>query len=138
MGFIEFMSQMWSPLSVQTIPGTDWIDFKQVQGQREILDFNLGRVCELELTKNKWLSLQSIEIMDHACKEMLAELRTALNSFFKIEKILYDEVGFHMFKIFLLSMNTGKLIKPNFRIFRYFTFNRNESNYKKSNTKYIK
>ena len=73
---------------------------------KEIVDFNMIRYCELELLKGSW---NDIELMEHAkvVKETIYEI---FNSQFKIKKILFDDVGYYIFKIYLEANKEGELI----------------------------
>ena len=64
------------------------------------------RYCELELLKGSW---NDIELMEHAkvVKETIYEI---FNSQFKIKKILFDDVGYYIFKIYLEANKEGELI----------------------------
>jgi len=104
-GLFEFESFKWANTNVTNTPSFNFLEFSNDHNKhREVLDFDLSRFCELEIVKNKWAELFHLENNE--------KIASRIKSFFEpnllVQKILFDDVGYHLFKIFLIAIEKGK------------------------------
>ena len=103
-GLVEFNSFIWQKLYLEKTPSFNFLEFKENHKYREIFDFDLTRFCEIEILKNKWSDITNIENSEN----IIEKINILFCPFFIIQKILFEDVGYLMFKIFLLAANPGK------------------------------
>ena len=104
-GLFEYESFKWTQMNAINVPNFNFLEFTNEHSKyREVLDFDLSRFCELEIVKNKWSELYHLENSE--------KIITRIKSFFEpnllVQKILFDDVGYHLFKIFLIASEKGK------------------------------
>jgi hypothetical protein len=106
-GLIDFLSIKWIPINITNIPKFNFLEFSnEHNNNREVLDFDLSRFCELEIMKNKWNELYNMP--NH--ENILKKIKSLFEPTFLVQKILYDDVGYLLFKIFLFAASKGKII----------------------------
>jgi hypothetical protein len=87
----------------------------------------LSRICELELTKNKWLDISLST--DELIHKFVKRIENKFVPIFNLMKAQFDNMGFLLFKISFLAMGEGiklylyNIIFPrlNFNKFRYWS-----------------
>lgn len=100
---IDFPSFKWNKIGYEITPTIDFMEFNQGHQYREIVEFNLARFCELEITKNKW---QDIHLLNEG-EQTIKKLSMLFAPNFEIVKVLHDDVGFIVFKIYLIAKIEG-------------------------------
>jgi hypothetical protein len=103
-GLLEYDSFKWAQPNISNIPGFNFLEFSNEHNKnREVLDFDLSRFCELEIVKNKWSELIHLDNSD--------KIVNRIKGFFEpnllVQKILFDDVGYHLFKVFLIAHEKG-------------------------------
>jgi hypothetical protein len=100
-GVIKIESFKWLIPQISKIPKEE-----TEEGYREVIEFDLSRKCEVEFLKNKWSDIVLLE-------NKFIDLKFVSDNFgelFEIEKILFEDVGYFIFKIFLKAVKTGKIM----------------------------
>lgn len=106
-GLINFSSVEWIPINITTIPKFNFLEFSnEHNNNREVLDFDLSRFCELEIMKNKWNEIYNMPNHEIIFKK----IKNLFEPIFFVQKILYDDVGYYLFKIFLFAGTKGKTL----------------------------
>jgi hypothetical protein len=107
-GFINFSSFKWIKMKFQNIPKIESIQFSQVHGSKEIAEFDLSRICELEIIKNKWfdIKLQPCSFVN----KFVNDFNKSFSAFLKADKIFYDIQGYYLIRIFFISVKEGSCI----------------------------
>jgi hypothetical protein len=93
-------------------PKIDPIEYHSSRHKKEIIEFDLSRICELEIIKNNWSDYSKItnsmeEEAAYRMVNLIQELRSNLMPCFRINKILFDEMGYLLLKIYLEAKETG-------------------------------
>ncbi len=125
-GILDFDSFEWLNLKSENNPCIDPIEYNPSRHKKEILEFDLSRICELEIIKNNWNDYSNItnsmeEEAAYRMVNLIQELRSNLMPCFRINKILFDEMGYLLLKIYLEAKEIGyitasKLLGINFII----------------------
>ena len=103
-GLIDFYSFKWLQMNVANIPNLNFLEFSNDHNKnREVIDFDLSRFCELEIMKNKWNDLSNMTNYDN----ILKKIKILFEPTFLVQKVLYDDVGYFLFKIFLIASTIG-------------------------------
>lgn len=103
-GIIDLNDFKWLNLKISKVPQFNFLEFTNDHNkQREVLDFDLSRFCEMEIMKNKWTDLIHMENYENIIKK----LKNLFEPNFIIQKVLWDDVGYHLFKIFLIASEKG-------------------------------
>jgi hypothetical protein len=104
-GIIDISKYKFMNLKINKIPNFNFLEFSNDHNKlREVLDFDLSRFCEMEIMKNKWTEIMHLENYENIIKR----LKNLFEPKFVIQKILWDDVGYHLFKIFLIAAEKGK------------------------------
>lgn len=72
---------------------------------REVIDFDLSRYCEIEILKNMWGNLSVID----SDENILKSIKSLFEPFFIVTRIFYDDIGYYLFKVMLLASQPGDL-----------------------------
>lgn len=106
-GIFDITKFKWMNLKINKIPSFNFLEFSNDHNKlREVLDFDLSRFCEMEIMKNKWTELVHLDNYENIIKR----LKNLFEPKFVIQKVLWDDVGYHLFKIFLIAAEKGKKI----------------------------
>jgi len=106
-GLIDISYFKWLNLTISNTPQFNFLEFTNEHNKkREVLDFDLSRFCELEIMKNKWCD---ISLMENNTKKVEG-LKMLFEPGFVVTKILYDDVGFYLFKVFLIASKICNII----------------------------
>lgn len=109
-GIIDINSFKWMNLNINKVPQFNFLEFSNEHNKlREVLDFDLSRFCEMEIMKNKWTDLIHMENYENIIKK----LKSLFEPNFIIQKVLWDDVGYYLFKIFLIASQKGRLKSSN-------------------------
>ena len=103
-GLININSFKWLPPYFSKI-----IEPDNSSSVPERSDADLSRKCEIEILKNRWSDIVNFE---NKCLS-LEKIKEIFNKNFTIENILFDDVGYFLFKITLIASKPGKLFKFN-------------------------
>jgi hypothetical protein len=105
-GLVEFPNFKWMSIGVNSIPSFNFLEFSNEHNKnREVLDFDLSRFCELEIMKNKWTELKNMQNSE----QILTKIKSLFEPHLLVQRVLYDDVGYYLFKIFLVANSTGKI-----------------------------
>ena len=97
-GLMDIRKLVWNKITVFKTPDEDFMYYSNENIlKREIVDFDVGRYCEMELCKGKW---NDIILLDE-CDVYIGELIKKFKKNFNILKILFDNVGYYIFKFYL-------------------------------------
>jgi len=103
-GLFEYESFKWTRINAIKVPCFNFLEFSNEHNKyREVLDFDLSRFCELEIVKNKWSELVHLENSE----KIIARIKSFFEPYLLVQKILFDDVGYHLFKIFLIACEKG-------------------------------
>ena len=105
-GIIDFDNFKWIPLSVADIPNFNFFEFSSEHNKlREVLDFDLSRFCEMEIMKNKWTAINNL----NNSQNIFQKIESMFEPCFIVQKVVYDDVGYYLFKIYLEASRPGLL-----------------------------
>lgn len=111
-GLLEFRKFKWLMLSnVKLLKESEKIITTEMgsnQANKLISDYDLTKYCELEIMKNKWKPLEKLTNY----KNVFNSMRKMFEPAFVIERILWDDVGYMLFKIYLKGKNPGCNTSP--------------------------
>ena len=131
-GLMDIRKLVWNKITVFKTPKEDFMYYSNENiFKREIVDFDVSRYCEMELCKGKW---NDIILLDE-CDIYIGELIKKFKKNFNILKILFDNVGYYIFKFYLEGAIPG-VIGPDDEIGMKITvlnLNENKSNETKKN-----
>ena len=131
-GLMDIRKLVWNKITVFKTPKEDFMYYSNENiFKREIVDFDVSRYCEMELCKGKW---NDIILLDE-CDIYIGELIKKFKQNFNILKILFDNVGYYIFKFYLEGAIPG-VIGPDDEIGMKITvlnLNENKSNETKKN-----
>ena len=103
-GLMNIRKLVWDKITVFKTPSEDFLDYSNENIlKREIVDFDMGRYCEMELCKGKWNDIILLENSDN----YIAGLKNKFKDIFNITKILFDNVGYLIFKFYLEGSKPG-------------------------------
>ena len=60
-GLINFSSFNWLNKKTESCPDNSFLEIGIETKSREVFDFDLSRVCELEIMKNKWNDISKLD-----------------------------------------------------------------------------
>ena len=131
-GLMDIRKLVWNKITVFKTPNEDFMYYSNENIlKREIVDFDVSRYCEMELCKGKW---NDIILLDE-CDIYIGELIKKFKKNFNILKILFDNVGYYIFKFYLEGAIPG-FIGPDDEIgmkLKVLNLNENKSNETKKN-----
>ena len=131
-GLMDIRKLVWNKITVFKTPNEDFMYYSNENIlKREIVDFDVSRYCEMELCKGKW---NDIILLDE-CDIYIGELIKKFKKNFNILKILFDNVGYYIFKFYLEGAIPG-VIGPDDEIgmkLKVLNLNENKSNETKKN-----
>ena len=131
-GLMDIRKLVWNKITVFKTPNEDFMYYSNENIlKREIVDFDESRYCEMELCKGKW---NDIILLDE-CDIYIGELIKKFKKNFNILKILFDNVGYYIFKFYLEGAIPG-VIGPDDEIgmkLKVLNLNENKSNETKKN-----
>ena len=131
-GLMDIRKLVWNKITVFKTPSEDFMYYSNENIlKREIVDFDVSRYCEMELCKGKW---NDIILLDE-CDIYIGELIKKFKKNFNILKILFDNVGYYIFKFYLEGAIPG-FIGPDDEIgmkLKVLNLNENKSNETKKN-----
>ncbi len=106
-GLINIDSFKWFPIHLARAPSFNFLEFSNDHNSnREVLDFDLSRFCEMEIMKNKWN-----EIINMPNNQIIIKkIKNLFEPFFLVQKVLYDDVGYLLFKVFLIANTKGIIL----------------------------
>jgi hypothetical protein len=107
-GLMDFNSFNWVKFQQNNLPPTNFIDLKASLYQQDISEFDMCRVCELEIMNKGW---QYTEKLEHS--NILNKVKYLFEPTFLVQKMLWDDVGYDLFKFYLVAANKGKYIISN-------------------------
>lgn len=106
-GLINFSSFKWLQMNTVKLPNMNFLEFTNEHNRnREVIDFDLSRYCELEIIKNKWCELKHLPNHENIFKKIQNLFEPCLI----VQKVLFDDVGYLVFKIFLIAIESGMFI----------------------------
>ena len=131
-GLMDIRKLVWNKITVFKTPNENFLYYSNENIlKREIVDFDVSRYCEMELCKGKW---NDIILLDD-CDTYIGELKNKFKKNFHIMKILFDNVGYLIFKFYLEGIIPG-VIGPDDEIgmtIKVLGLNENKSNECKKN-----
>jgi len=131
-GLMDIRKLVWNKITVFKTPKEDFMYYSNENIlKREIVDFDVSRYCEMELCKGKW---NDIILLDE-CDIYIGELIKKFKKNFNILKILFDNVGYYIFKFYLEGSIPG-VIDSDDEIgmkIKVLNLNENKSNETKKN-----
>ena len=103
-GLMDIRKLVWDKITVFKTPNENFLDYSNENIlKREIVDFDMSRYCEMELCKGKWNDIILLENSDNYS----GELNNKFSNNFNILKILFDNVGYLIFKFYLEGSKPG-------------------------------
>ena len=131
-GLMDIRKLVWNKITVFKTPNENFLYYSNENIlKREIVDFDVSRYCEMELCKGKW---NDIILMDDS-DMYIGELKNKFKKNFHIMNILFDNVGYLIFKFYLEGIMPG-VIGPDDEIgmkIKVLDFNEKKSNEAKKN-----
>ena len=131
-GIMDIRKLVWNKITVFKTPDEDYLYYSNENIlKREIVDFDVSRYCEMELCKGKWNDIILLDESDI----YIGELKNKFEKNFNIMKILFDNVGYYIFKFYLEGIIPG-VIGPDEEIGMKITIleqNEDKSNETKKN-----
>ena len=111
-GLMNIRKLKFLKINIFPTPNFDFFEYnKENNFNREIIDYNDNRICEIEFCKGNWNDIKLFE--DKNIDDIKFEF---FNKLFHIEKILFDDVGYYMFKIYLIAVKTGEIFNDEIQI----------------------
>ena len=111
-GLMNIRKLKFLKINIFPTPNFDFFEYnKENNFNREIIDYNDNRICEIEFCKGNWNDIKLFE--DKNIDDIKFEY---FNKLFHIEKILFDDVGYYMFKIYLIAVKTGEIFNDEIQI----------------------
>ena len=131
-GLMDIRKLVWNKITVFKTPNENFLYYSNENIlKREIVDFDVSRYCEMELCKGKW---NDIILMDDS-DIYIGELKNKFKKNFHIMNILFDNVGYLIFKFYLEGIIPG-VIGPDDEIgmkIKVLDYNEKKSNEAKKN-----
>ena len=131
-GLMDIRKLVWNKITIFKTPNEDFLYYSNENIlKREIVDFDVSRYCEMELCKGKWNDIILLDESDI----YIGELKNKFKNIFNISKILFDNVGYLIFKFYLEGIAPG-VIGPDEEIGMKITvldLNEDKSNETKKN-----
>ena len=113
-GLMNIRKLKWEKIKIFKTPKEDYYEYnKENILKREIVDYDMSRYCELEICKGNW---NDIIMMDNEneYKKIINLFNYMFNKNFQILKILFDDVGYYIFKIYLKATVIGDVLNENY------------------------
>ena len=110
-GLMNIRKLKWEKIKLFKTPKEDYYEYnKENILKRELVDYDMSRYCELEICKGNW---HDIILMDNKDEynEIINIFDLMFNENYKILKILFDDVGYYIFKIYLKAFKIGEIGK---------------------------
>ena len=105
-GIMDIRKLVWNKITVFKTPDEDFLYYSNENIlKREIVDFDVSRYCEMELCKGKWNDIILLDESDI----YIGELKNKFEKNFNIMKILFDNVGYYIFKFYLEGKIPGAI-----------------------------
>ena len=105
-GIMDIRKLVWNKITVFKTPDEDFLYYSNENIlKREIVDFDVSRYCEMELCKGKWNDIILLDESDI----YIGELKNKFEKNFNIMKILFDNVGYYIFKFYLEGKVPGAI-----------------------------
>ena len=105
-GLMDIRKLIWNKITVFKTPKENFLDYSNENIlKREIVDFDVSRYCEMELCKGKWNDIILLEEPEL----YIGELKKKFSKNFNILKILFDNVGYYIFKFYLEGKHPGAI-----------------------------
>ena len=102
-GLIDFDSFKWLKSQQKKLPMKNFIDFKSYNLEEQgMSEFDTCRICELELLNTKWQSSSKPEY-----ENILSKVKFLFEPTFIVQKMLWDDVGYDLFKFYLVAAQRG-------------------------------
>ena len=131
-GLMDIRKLVWNKITVFKTPNENFLYYSNENIlKREIVDFDVSRYCEMELCKGKW---NDIILLDDSGM-YIGELKNKFKKNFHIMNILFDNVGYLIFKFYLEGIIPG-VIGPDDEIgmkIKVLDYNEKKSNEAKKN-----
>ena len=131
-GLMDIRKLVWNKITVFKTPNENFLYYSNENIlKREIVDFDVSRYCEMELCKGKWNDIILLDDSDM----YIGELKNKFKKNFHIMNILFDNVGYLIFKFYLEGIIPG-VIGPDAEIgmkIKVLDFNEKKSNEAKKN-----
>ncbi len=106
-GLIDFCDFSWSPINISPIPKFNFLEFSNDHNKnREVLDFDLSRFCEMEIVKNRWNDINNMANSDG----LVRKIKSLFEKCFVVQKVVYDDVGYFIFKVYLIANSKGRIL----------------------------
>jgi hypothetical protein len=103
-GLMDIRKLVWDKITVFKTPNENFLDYSNENIlKREIVDFDVSRYCEMELCKGKWNDIILLENSE----SIIGNLVNKFKQNFNILKILFDNVGYYIFKFYLEGKKEG-------------------------------
>ncbi len=105
-GLMDIRKLVWDKITVFKTPNENFLDYSNENIlKREIVDFDVSRYCEMELCKGKWNDIILLENSE----SIIGPLVNKFKNNFNILKILFDNVGYYIFKFYLEGKKEGEI-----------------------------
>ena len=105
-GLMDIRKLVWNKITVFKTPNEDFLYYSNENIlKREIVDFDVSRYCEMELCKGKWNDIILLDDSDIYISELIKKFKNN----FHILKILFDNVGYYIFKFYLEGIIPGTI-----------------------------
>ena len=131
-GLMDIRKLIWNKITVFKTPNENFLYYSNENIlKREIVDFDVSRYCEMELCKGKWNDIILLDDSDM----YIGELKNKFKKNFHIMNILFDNVGYLIFKFYLEGIIPG-VIGPDDEIgmkIKVLDYNEKKSNEAKKN-----
>lgn len=109
-GLMYIRQLNWLRIKIYPTPKVNLLEYSNDGSLlREIVDFDTSRYCELELLKGVWNDISLFE----DSSQLKAMVNRQFESLFDIRDIVFDDVGYFIFKIYLLAIKTGVIAREN-------------------------
>jgi hypothetical protein len=106
-GLIDFNCFKWLNISSYATPKFNHLEFTIEHNKlREVIDFDLSRFCELEVMRNKWNDINTMQ----KNAAIVQNLKLLFEPYFIIQKIHFDDIGYFIFKLYLKANKTGMFL----------------------------
>ena len=100
-GCIDINNFKWINYQHEDINIKSFIDFDQNEFD-SVNEFDTCRICELEYRKKTWKTKEFGDV-----KSMINKIKFLFEPTFILKKTLWDDVGYDLFKFYLVAAETG-------------------------------
>ena len=108
-GLMNIRKLKWQKIKLFKTPKEDYYEYnKENILKRELVDYDMSRYCELEICKGNWHDIILMDNKEHY-NEIINIFDIMFKENFKILKILFDDVGYYIFKIYLKAIKIGEI-----------------------------